>query len=378
MISPTRERRATTAAFLANGLGIGAWAGNLPRLKEAFGLSDALLGFVLLGFAGGTIAGMAVTGRIAGRLGAGRTTAAAGLAFAALLPLPSLAPGVAVLTAAVVVLGLATGAMDVSMNTHATIVERRWGAAIMSSFHAGWSLGGLAGSVLAGTLASMGRGLPAAMAVPACVVALLAAGALTLRDERAATPAASPFALPGRRLLGLATLAFLCMFGEGAMADWTGIYMRFVAGAPTALAAIGFAAFSLAMTAGRLGGDAVVRRAGPRAVVHAGGAVAAAGLLLALAFPAPAVAACGFGLVGLGLSNVVPVVFSAAARAGASSPGVGIAMAASLGYAGFLVGPPLIGLAASATNLRAALLLVVAGVTGVAAMAHLAGRRTSS
>jgi MFS family permease len=369
-----RERAATTAAFAAAGLGIGAWAGNLPQLKEAYGLSDSLLGLVLFGFAGGTIMGMAGAGRLARRIGPGRITAAAGVGVAALLGIPALMPGLASLTLAVVVVGLANGALDVSMNTHATVVERRWGSPLMSSFHAGFSLGGLAGAGLAGVLAALHQGLFAGLAVPGGVVGLLAACALVLRDEPGRERLAAPFALPHRRLLGLSALAFLCMFGEGAMGDWTGIYLRSVAGAPVGLAALGFAAFSLTMTAGRLSGDAVVGRAGPLRVVRVGGAVAALGILLAVAIPVPAIAACGFGLVGLGLSNVVPVLFSAAARSNPISPGQGIAMAAALGYAGFLVGPPFIGSAADFIGLRSALLLVATGAAAVAAMAHLIGR----
>lgn len=374
MSSDWRERAATTAAFAAAGLGIGAWAGNLPQLKEAYRLSDSLLGLVLFGFAGGTIMGMAGAGRLAGRIGPGRITAVAGLAVAGLLGVPALMPDLATLTLAVVVLGLANGALDVSMNTHATVVERRWGSPLMSSFHAGFSLGGLAGAGLAGFLAALHQGLFAGLAWPGGVVGLLAAGALILRDEPGKQRSATPFALPRRRLLGLSALTFLCMFGEGAMGDWTGIYLRSVTGAPPGVAALGFAAFSLAMTAGRIGGDAVVRHLGPRTVVRAGGATAAAGVLLALAIPVPAIAACGFGLVGLGLSNVVPVLFSAAARSDPLNPGQGIAMAAALGYAGFLLGPPMIGTAADVAGLRAALVVVAAGAAGVAAMARLVGR----
>jgi len=351
------RRTAVLAAFLANGLGIGAWAAALPMLKDGLSLSDGQLGLALFGFAAGAVVSMPLAGVHAPRFGSGRATWIAGLAFALALALPRLAGDLTGLVATAFLLGAANGALDVSMNARASEVEAEYGRPIMSSFHAAFSLGGLAGAALGGFLAAFDPG--SVLLMPSAIAMILVLGlAPDLgRGETTAPAAEGPrAALPGRAALGLCLVAFVCMMIEGATADWSAVYIASVNFGPAAPAAAGYAAFSLAMTCCRLWGDGLVRKLGPARVARTGGAAAAVGLAIAALIPGWG-AVAGFGLVGLGLANVVPVVFSAAGRLG-SSAAVGVAMAATAGYAGFLAGPPIIGAIASLFSLRAGIVVL--------------------
>jgi MFS family permease len=361
------DRAATTGAFLANGLAFGVWAGNLPRLKEAQGLSDSALGLMLLMLSIGAVGIMPITGLLAERLGHQRIAACAGVGIAAVLALPALSAGWPALLASAIVLGTLLGMMDVAMNGHASDVEIAWRAPIMSSFHAGWSIGGLLGSAIAGLLASQGVGLAASYALPAILVAALALPGFALASRPTGPQAGKRLALPTRAILGITALAGLCFVSEGAVADWSGVYLRSELGTDAAWAAAAFGFYSMAMAVGRLTGDAVVRRLGPGRVVRLGGGLAAFGLALVLAVQDPLAVDVGLVLVGLGLSNIVPVAFSAAGRLQGTT---GIAMCATMGYAGFMVGPPVIGAIADLAGLRVALLLILAGMLTMVTIAR--------
>ena len=358
-----------TLVFFANGLGIGAWAAAIPSLKARFMLTASALSLALLAFAAGAILVMPVAGLIASRHGAARATRLAVPGFALSMLLPQAASSFAALVSAAFVFGVANGALDVTMNAHGAGVERRWGRAIMSSFHAAFSAGGLAGAALGGLLASTNAGMtmPAA-AAPVAVLAAFAWPALRGGDHvpRVVDPR---FMLPSRTALPLCAAALVCMLCEGAMADWSGLYLRTVAGASQDLALLGYVAFSAAMLMGRAGGDSLVRALGRSMVVGTGATMSAAGLTLAVILPTPALAPLGFALVGLGLANVVPAVFSAAGAV-AASPAAGIAMVATAGYAGFLIGPVAIGIAAAAAGLRAGMLLLAASSVVVGLLAR--------
>lgn len=348
------ERAATSAVFLVLGMGFGAWAAALPGIKADLGLGDREISLALLALAAASTVMTLSAGWITPRLGTGRATGLAAIAFAILASLPAWAGSLPLLVAFAALFGLANGLLDVSMNSHASDVERRWGAAIMSSFHGAFSLGGLVGAVIGGALLAMGLGPAGEMTVAGSlnlVLALLAFPALGRGVQPDAHEAG--LAWPGRAAWGLCAIAFCCLMLEGAVADWSAIYLTTVARLSEAAAASGYAAFSVAMMAGRFAGDVVVRHLGRRAVVVGGTALALAGIALSAAVPEGVAATLGFLLVGLGLSNVVPVVFSAAARTGRTAA-AGIAAVASCGYVGFIGGPPLIGAVADATSLRAA------------------------
>lgn len=356
-MKPVRERFATLAVFLANGFGIGAWAVEVPRIKAALSLSDTMLGLALFAFALGAMVAMPLAGRLAPRFGSGRATALLGVAFVVVLPLPAFAPSLLSLCLALFMLGSTNGSLDVSMNGHASTIEAKWQSPIMSSFHAAWSVGGLLGAASGAMLQRSGVGVVGGLMLPGIFVGMLmvCAGVVALRDigPRASVPI-SGLVLPSAGVMKLAALAFLGMMVEGAVADWSAVYLRSVLSGEASVAAIGYSAFAFSMAACRFVGDVSVRRFGSEKVTTLGGLVAAMGLALVLGLPNIVTACVGFALVGVGLANVVPVIFSAAGRS-TLTPAVGVSMAATAGYAGFLVGPPIIGFGAGFVGLRLAL-----------------------
>lgn len=358
-----RARLATATLFFANGCGLGSWLPHIPDVKLWHGLSDGVLGLALLAIAGGAVGALPVAGALTARCGSRPTSRAAALLFCAVLPLPLLVPSFPLLLAALVLLGIGIGALDVSMNAHAVLVEERYGRPIMSSFHGLFSLGGLVGAALAG--GAMHAGLPPA---PHLASAALVLGAAVLAAwpallPTAPEPAGGPlFVLPRGRLAVLGAVALIAFMAEGAMGDWSAIYIRMDLGASPATAAWGFAAFSLTMALGRFSGDRLVARCGPAGLVVAGALTGALMLAAALLASHPAAALLGFAGMGLGLANVAPIVFSAAGRLPGLAPGIGIAAVSTAGYFGFLAGPPLIGLVAEASGLPVGLGLVALAV----------------
>ncbi|MFD1702296.1 MFS transporter [Methylopila henanensis] len=357
----TLARISVAAIFLVSGAGLGVWAAHIPLLKAGLGLDDAGLGFVLLAMGVGAVLAMPVTGLVLHRFGAAPTTIVAGALFSAAVALPPHAPGAAALMASAFMLGALIGGLDVAMNAHAAAIEKALGRPIMSSIHAFFSIGGLAGSAGAGGLIALGMSPAAGMgAGAAALLAITALAALRLSIPGGSAEEAHGLRLPKGAVLGLGALALLAFLAEGAMIDWSAVYMSQAVGAGPALAAYGYAAFSAAMTAARLTGDRVVGRLGPLRTVQASGVVAAAGLGLVVAAPAPWVALAGFAIAGLGFANVVPVLFSASTRLPGVAPGAALAMVATMAYGGGLMGPPLIGFLSNAYGLRAAFLLLVA------------------
>jgi fucose permease len=256
------------------------------------------------------------------------------------------------------------GGLDVAMNAQAVEVERRLGRPIMSSMHAFFSLGGLVGSVAGAGLLTMPWSGATTMAVAAGMMALVAvpAGRWLLaesrppREQRERLGAAD---ILRPRLLAIGVLAFCALFAEGAVGDWSSLFLSRQTGASAAAAAMGFAAFSVTMTLARFAGDRAVARIGGRRSLVIGGLLAFAGMTLAIAIPQLWVGVIGFALMGLGFANMVPVLFSAAGRAGAT-PQAGIAVVSMIAYAGSLLGPPLIGGLSEHVGLAQALSLVAA------------------
>jgi fucose permease len=363
-----RARRAVAVVFFANGAGFASWVPHIPMVQAGLGLSPGVLGAALLAMGGGALVGIPLSGRATARLGSRRVVAVTAACFFAALPLPLVAPSLATFVAALFVLGFGNGALDVSMNAQAAAVERRWPRPIMSSFHAMWSLGGLVGAGIAAIALEAG-----VAPRPHLVVATLVLGASAVAALGSLLPPAADgatdephFARPTRAVLGLGLVAFLGLLTEGAMGDWSAVYLRHTLGATSAVAALGFAAFSLTMAACRFAGDALVARMGDAAVVRrfTGGAALVLGLALAVATPWAAIV--GFAAVGVGVANLIPIVFRAASRLRGVAPSEGIAAVGTFGYVGFLSGPPLIGLAAEWLGLPVALGLAVVALGWIA------------
>jgi MFS family permease len=369
-------RLAVLGIFFLNGLALASWVVRIPAVQEKLDLSEGFLGLALLGAAVGALAAMPATGWLVARLGSRPVVGVTALLLSVSLILPALASDLALLVVSLVMLGASNGALDVSMNSQAVAVEKRYGRPIMSSFHAAFSLGGLAGAAVGGVVASLGVGVLAHLAgvgalMAAAVVvayrAMLPAGA----DRGGGGPA---FARPTRALAGLGAISFCVLLGEGAMADWSAVYLDGPLGTGPGFAAAGYAAFSVAMAAGRLFGDRLAQRFGPVWLVRAGAAAAAAGLGLSLAVGHPLFALVGFASAGVGFSIIFPAALSAAGRTKGTAAGPAIAAVATAGYFGFLVGPPSIGFAAELIGLGGALYIVVALSAAIVLLAGSVGR----
>jgi len=341
----SQARRAISTIFLLNGAGIGAWAVHVPTVQARAGFDTATLGLLLLTIAGGAMAAMPACGALVARHGSRRLTLVSALLFPFAMAALVAASSPAWLFVLAFCFGAANGTLDVAMNANATEVEKARGVPTMSSFHGFFSLGGLIGAALGGLMLKLGAGNGEGAAVLAAVI-LLALG-LVARSVLHVAPTPGEHGagvrLPRGPSLYLGLLALLCMAVEGALVDWSALVLREQTGATAAQAALGFSLFSITMAACRFAGDGLVLRFGARGIMVAGGLAMAAGVLLAVSTDHYIVSALGFGLVGLGAANVVPVIFTAAARTPGMAPGVGLATAATVGYSGFLLGPPVIG-----------------------------------
>jgi predicted MFS family arabinose efflux permease len=372
-----RYRLAISTVFLVNGATMASWVPHIPYVQTKLGLSEAMLGLALLSMAVGALISLLLSGWLIGRFGSRRVTSVAAVAFCLALPWPILAPTLPALMLALALFGLCNGAMDVAMNAQSVTLEERYRRPIMSSFHGLFSLGGLAGAAAGGLLLANGVTPLSHVLSATLILGLVGLVALTQLIPSEASPRHGDpaLALPRGPVAGLCLLAFFTLVGEGAMADWSAVYLKNSLGAGPGLAAAGFAAFSLAMAVGRLTGDGLVSFFGPVKLVRASAALAALGLALAVLIGHPYAAIAGFGCVGLGLANVIPILFSAAGRTPGISAGAGIAAVATSGYFGFLAGPPLIGFVAELTHLSWSLGLVALFIGLVALFAHIARRK---
>ena len=364
-------RLAVATLFFVNGAVLASWLPHIPAVKARLTSGDGQLGLVLLAMAAGAVVALPTAGWLIGLVGSRVLSSAAALALCVAMPLPVLSASLPALVAALALLGACNGLLDVSMNAQAAEVEQRVGRPIMSSFHALFSLGGVAGALLAGAAMALRVGDVAHVGLSAAVG--LAAVSLAVPWLVPSGPARSPTGLtlarPSGALVALGILALLGLLAEGAMGDWSAVYLRDTVGASSSVAAVGFAAFSLAMAAGRLAGDALVGRLGPRRVVRGSSVVAAGGLAAALLLGQAAIGVAGCALVGFGIANVIPVLFSTASRVPGVRSGQALAAVATMGYLGFLAGPPLIGLVSEAAGLAAGLGLVSGACAFVAVRA---------
>ena len=365
-------RQAVAAIFLLNGLLFGSWAARIPAVRDRLGLSDGELGLALGCVAVGSLLSMPPAGAAAARFGSRPATRTAFAAFCLAAGAVALAPSLAVLCLLTFAYGAAIGALDVTMNAHGVAVERRYGRPVLSGFHAGFSLGGLVGAAL-GALAAAAdvdvRIHLALVAAAAAIVGLAWSRRFLPAGEDAGARGEPLLVRPPRCLWAIGALGFACLLIEGASADWSAVYLKAELGASPGAAALGFTAFSVTMTAGRLMGDRLVEEFGPVRLVRAGGLVAGVGFAIALLAAQPVVGIAGFACLGAGMSTVVPIVFRAAGAVPGLAAGLGLAAVSSTSYLGFLVGPPLIGGFAEVTGLPAALLVLVGLALAVVTLA---------
>lgn len=367
----TPRLRSAAAPFAANGVLYGTWAARLPEVQTRTGLSEGDLGLALLGAAAGLVVSASATGPLVERFGAHQVTRIALALFAVLVVAPGLATGFASLTVALVLVGLSSGLLDVSMNAWAAEVEATSGRIILGACHGLFSFGMMIGAGL-GALAehndvSLALHFGASGVVFAGAAILQSLGIPNSHEARDLDSASPLFAFPSGPVAGLAVLALFGLIVEGAMADWSAIFLRDVLAASEAMAALSVAVFAGCMAVARFGADALTARIGDTRLVRAGALLGLVGLVTCIVAPVATVAVAGFGLVGLGFAAVIPALFRAASKAPGQASGSGIAAVASLGYLGLLGGPPVIGFLADIFGLRVSFGVLV-GLAGLVAL----------
>lgn len=372
-----KQRLSTRLAFLAAGLAMSAWAPLVPFAKERLALGEADLGLLLLCLGAGSLMAMPVTGLLASRFGCRVVVLVSGAFVCLVLPGLAMAPTPMLLGATLFAFGAALGTLDVAMNVQAVIVERESGGALMSGFHGLFSVGGFIGAGLMALMLWAGMTpVGASVAVSSLVALSLLAGAPhLLREPDAGEGHGSIFVVPHGAVIFIGVLCFLCFLAEGAILDWSALLLTSEQGMDATRAGLGYAAFAAAMTVGRLTGDRVVSRLGGKRVLLLGGLCSAAGFFVAVLAPSAPLALVGFLLVGLGASNVVPILFTAAGNQSAMPAGLAIGAITTLGYAGILAGPAVIGFVAHAVSLNLAFAGLGGAMLVIAASARLGAAR---
>ena len=360
------EQMSTRIAFFIAGFTLAAWAPLVPYAKTRAGLDEATLGLLLLCLGAGSILAMPVAGILATRFGCRRVLIGGTLLICLALPLLATASSMPLLVATLFVFGAGLGCVDSTVNLQAVIVERASGRNMMSGFHGLFSVGGIAGA--AGVSALLALGLSPLWAIVVVIVLTLAAllkaaPHLLPYGSESSGPA---FAVPHGVVLFIGLLCFTVFLAEGAMLDWSAVFLTTEKNIGEAYAGLGYAAFALTMTAGRLTGDTIVKRLGARRVIVVGGIFAAAGMALATLAPSWEISLLGYALVGMGCSNIVPVLYTAVGKQTVMPEHIAVPAITTLGYAGILAGPAAIGFIAHASSLSMAFLLIAAMLVAVA------------
>ncbi len=367
--------------FAALGLLAGSWGAHIPSVKAGHGLSELGLSAVLMAAGLGAISALLFAGRAVAHLGTRRSTLLGGLAMCSTFALILLLPGWWLVLLAALVFGCGMSLFDVAINSEGSALESRLGRTIMSNLHGMFSLGAMAGAATAAALLRAGMAPTLQLAAVGVVMAgLIFVASMGMRRPDAADGAAaggtttdnSPahFAWPRGLLLVIGLLIFAGMVAEGVMYDWCVLYLQQDLGLPQSQAALGYAAFAGAMALARFGGDALRARYAETRILLLGALLAAVSMATVLVVGQPVVALLGFALAGAGLAPVAPILFNAATRVPGVSRAAAIASVTSIGYSGFMIGPPLIGALAQASSLTVAL-----GVVVLAALCLAAGAR---
>ena len=352
---------ALAVLFLVDGTGFGLWAAHVPVFKQNLHLNDGSLSKVLLSLVGGAIVTMPLTGHLIARFGSRSVVRMVAIAYAATLAGLAQANSFVLLVVFALLYGAAKGALDVTVNAQAMAVEQHYKRSSMSVLQGCWSLGGLLGAGLTSVLLKHGMPLRWNLSIGSVVLgcAVLAVLPLLVEEERKAQEKKTKFLFPDALLLRLALIAFFGLFAEGAIGDWAAVYLRSNMRASLSLAAAGFATYAIAMASARFAGDWLIGRFEDRTILVGSGSLIAAGFGCMLVSHSLVLAVFGLVLTGIGVANVVPVIMTLAGRDTRMGAGPAISALSTIGYFGFLAGPPLIGWLAVSMGLRVALLLVV-------------------
>lgn len=347
----TRGRWAIAAIFFVNGFVTGSWAPQIPVFLTRLQISEFTLGLLILMFGAGAVSAMVWAGHLIPKHGSKRVTTLFAVSCCFGLPLVAVAPNVATAAIAMFIFGGTIGATDVSMNANAVTVEKKLGRAVMSSSHGFWSLGGFFGGGLGGIFIQNFGHLSHAVAVSIAAIVILA---LAFRSIVADLPVAEEhrkFSLPrSPAVYIIGFMALLSMNSEGAVLDWGALYLRQELGSDIAMAGFAFGAFAGAMALMRFAGDGMRNRLGAVTTFRISGLVASAGMLVAGFASTPILAIAAFAVSGLGIANMIPILFSAAGNQPGISAGAGMSVVTTMGYSGILVAPSVIGFVGERTG----------------------------
>jgi MFS family permease len=354
------NRFAVSAFFIMHGLCFASWASRIPSIQEKLNLSASALGSVLFALPLGFFVSLPFTGWLIGRIGSKKVVVTSSILYSLSLVLIGASERTLSLVVSLFLLGFFANQLNISINTQAVFVERLYKKRLMATFHGLWSVAGFAG-------AAIGTGMISKQVAPInhflfiwlvfVIVTAIAAYYLVKKDE-VASEKRPFFLMPDRSLIGLGLIAFCSMIAEGAMFDWSGIYFSKVVQVDPQLTGIGYTTFMIAMAATRFLADGFSNRFGLRIILQMSGLLTTIGLLLSVLFPSMIPSLMGFFIVGIGVSSVVPMVYSAAGKSNTLSAGAALTAVSSLGFMGFLIGPPIIGFIAEASSLRISFLAI--------------------
>ncbi len=369
-VSRRAHRVAVASFFFIAGISFASWASRIPDIKVALNLSDAALGAVLFALPVGSMTSLPLAGWLVAKFGSKRIATFAVCCYPLMLTMIGMAGSVWQLVAVLFFFGLLGNMCNISINTQAVGVEALYTRSIMATFHGIWSLAGFMGAALGTFLVSKNLSplIHFWLICGGCLLLLIAIQRFALPKD-ASHPDQPIFVKPDSSLLKLGFIAFSCMVCEGTMFDWSGVYFQKVVEVPKELTTLGYAAFMGTMAGGRFLGDRIVTKFGKQKVLQTSGVVITTGLLIAVIFPTIIFATIGFLLVGLGVSSVIPLVYSTAGKSAKMSPSVALAAVSTIGFLGFLMGPPVIGFIAQVFSLRWSFTLIAILGFGTTVMA---------
>ena len=371
-LSRKTHRRAVGALFFLLGLCFASWASRIPSVQQKMGISEAELGGVLLAIPLGQLLSLPLAGWLVAKEGSRKVVLWGVVLYAVALVGLGWASSLYQLVPCLALFGIGGNLTNISVNTQAVGVERLYQhKPIMASFHGLWSLAGFVAAAVGSFM--IGHAVPPGVhfvfIALFILVGLAVSAGSTVREDSGVDPNQPIFVKPDKELLGLGAIAFCALICEGAMFDWSGVYFKKVIHADKDWVGAGYTAFMSTMAAGRFGADWLAHRLGPKRVIQLSGLLTATGLSIAVAWPTLPTALLGFLLVGFGTSAVVPLVYSAAGKSSHMSAGMALAAVSTIGFFGFLLGPPVIGFVAGATSLRVSFALIAVMGLAVSAVA---------
>jgi len=370
-VHPRIHRIAVSVFFFIAGLTFSSWASRIPDIKEKLQLTEAGLGSVLFALPAGLMCSLPLSGWLVSRYGSRRIVIISAIVYPFILLLLASASTTFLLMTALFFFGLFANFVNIAMNTQAVGVEGLYGRSIMASFHGLWSLAGFTGAAIGTLFVSEGIS-----PLTHFIMIWIASGFLILASYKSMLPSASDvkskqpiFVKPDKHILLLGLIAFCCMICEGTMADWSGVYFKKVVEAPAAYITLGYVAFTATMATGRFVGDWLVTKFGVKRMLQFSATLIASGLLVAVLVPTLMMATIGFFLVGFGVSSVVPIAYGLAGKSTTMTPGMALSAVSTIGFLGFLIGPPMIGFIAQASSLRWSFALIALLGMGTGALA---------